>query len=84
MRDELNQLFAHRDVAFTLESPTVGKFSTVYVAGTDAEFSQYGRFFGLAEAVDEGNQVKDDNAFVFSESIGNHGNLIVAIFPHFN
>jgi hypothetical protein len=36
-------------VRFTAEPPTGGEYSTIFVGGDGAAFSDYGRFRGLAE-----------------------------------
>lgn len=40
-----------------------GEYSTVFIGGTSA-FEPFGSFAGLAETVDTGNAVRNDNAFV--------------------
>ncbi|HUH15478.1 MAG TPA: hypothetical protein VML35_06310, partial [Gaiellaceae bacterium] len=66
----VEQKLAAHDVVVTLERPADGvAYSTVYLGGTSAPFSEYGRFFGLAETVDVGNAIPDDNAFVFTDEI---------------
>jgi len=58
--------FSSVGVTFTTARPTpAAKYSTIYVGGDDSAFSQYGSFLGLAEDVDVGNQIPDDNALVF-------------------
>lgn len=49
--------------------PPEGEHSTVFIGGDDAAFEEYGRFHGLAEAIDVGNRDRTDRAFVFSETI---------------
>ncbi len=67
---ELEQAFAGSGVVFTAEKPVEGQaYSTVYIGGDDSLFQSYGRFQGLAEKVDVGNQDLIDNAFVFSKNI---------------
>ena len=51
------------DVLFTSELPAEGEFSTIYIGVTSA-FDEYGSFYGLAETIDSGNQIRNDNAFV--------------------
>ena len=60
-------------LVFTDERPQSGDYSTVYIGGTGDEFAGWGHFLGLAEDVDTGNQVRTDNAFVFSGSIAVNG-----------
>ncbi len=70
--NELNTLFAGTGVVFTSIQPEKGiDYSTIFVGGDGAAFSEYGNFLGLAEAVDEGNSNKSDNAFVFVDNINN-------------
>ena len=54
------------DIVFTLDKPAndAVRFSTVFI-GKSSDFEEYGAFLGLAETIDAGNQIKDDNAFVF-------------------
>ena len=59
----LNSRFGE-DIVFTSKTPLTGDYSTIYIGLTDA-FNQYGNFLGLAETIDSGNNVHDDNAFVF-------------------
>jgi subtilase family serine protease len=59
--------FASSGVVFTLDRPLEGAFSTVYVGGNGAAFSEFGEFPGLAEQVDAGNQNLNDIALVFSD-----------------
>ncbi len=66
----LNANFSGLGVTFTSDAPGITQaHSTVYVGGTDAPFTPYGSFLGLAEAVDVGNQNPNDNAFVFSDRL---------------
>ena len=65
--DALNEQFGD-DVVFTADLPTdTDAYSTIYVGVTSA-FDGYGSFHGLAETIDSGNQIRDDNAFVFLNS----------------
>ena len=74
----LNGIFD--DVVFTTEIPTDGTFSTVYVGVTSA-FDEYGEFLGLAETIDSGNQIRDDNAFVLLDSSA-PAELVVSVIAH--
>ncbi|MCW5625291.1 MAG: LEPR-XLL domain-containing protein, partial [Burkholderiales bacterium] len=87
--DALNGAFRALPVRFTLDAPTSGPFSTVYVGGDGAAFSQWGHYIGLAEQVDTGNADRSDNALVFSENIttlaesaGEYGRLLAAYVAH--
>ncbi len=68
---ELNATFAGTGITFTADAAGLepGKFSTIYVGGSDSAFSACGNFQGLAETIDAGNQVKNDNAFVFTDKL---------------
>ncbi|MBR4673809.1 MAG: AIDA repeat-containing protein, partial [Victivallales bacterium] len=74
----LNGMFD--DVVFTTEIPTDGAFSTVYVGVTSA-FDGYGDFLGLAETIDRGNRIRDDNAFVLLDSSAT-AELVVSVIAH--
>ena len=65
-QDILSALTAgHPDVVFTLDKPEneTTEYSTVFI-GKSGDFEGYGTFLGLAENIDIGNQIKNDNAFV--------------------
>ena len=64
--DTLNAQFDN-DIVFTAELPQTDEYSTIYVGVTSA-FDAYGAFLGLAETIDSGNQIHDDNAFVLLNS----------------
>lgn len=49
--------------------PPAEAHSVIHIGGTNEAFVDYGRFYGLAEAVDLGNLDRTDRAFVFSDSI---------------
>ncbi|MCK4981850.1 MAG: fibronectin type III domain-containing protein, partial [Victivallaceae bacterium] len=66
---DLNNTFADTSVTFTITAPTSEEYSTIYVGGDDSAFSAYGSFLGIAETIDVGNQIKNDEAFVFSDNI---------------
>lgn len=59
----LNEEFEGQNIVFTAEKPASGEYSTVFIGGTSA-FEPFGSFAGLAETVDTGNAVRNDNAFV--------------------
>ena len=59
----LNDQFGD-DIVFTADLPQTNEYSTIYVGVTSA-FEAYGGFLGLAETIDSGNKIHDDNAFVF-------------------
>jgi hypothetical protein len=65
----LNTTFAGTGVTFTATAPVNEEYSTIYVGGDGSAFAEYGSFHGLAETIDTGNQIKNDEAFVFSENI---------------
>jgi len=68
--EELGEVFAGIGVTFTSSRPEdSGPYSTIYIAGDDSAFSDYGSFAGLAEKVDSGNLDSFDNAFVFSDML---------------
>jgi hypothetical protein len=67
---ELERTFQGSGVIFTSTEPDFGtEYSTILIGGDDSAFGAYGRFWGLAEKVDVGNQDPGDDALVFSEVI---------------
>ena len=66
---ELSARYADADVIFTLDKPKDDtlEYSTVFV-GKSGDFKAYGNFLGLAETVDAGNRIKNDNAFVLLDN----------------
>jgi hypothetical protein len=68
---DLNTTFAGTGVTFTIDVTGLEPetYSTIYVGGNDSAFSEYGNFQGLSETIDAGNQIKNDEAFVFSDNI---------------
>ena len=74
----LNGLFD--DVVFTTELPFDGEYSTIYIGVTSA-FDQYGSFLGLAETIDSGNQIHDDNAFVLLD-LSATAQMVVSVIAH--
>lgn len=61
--ERLNDQYAEQNLQFVTERPADVEFSTVFV-GPTSDFKAYGRFSGLAETIDAGNLIKNDNAFV--------------------
>ena len=55
------------DIVFTADIPQSDEYSIVYI-GTTHAFDVYGSFLGLAETIDSGNNIRNDNAFVFLNS----------------
>ncbi len=75
---ELNTTYAGSGVTFTVTLPDSSlithhsspvQYSTIYVGSAGSAFAQYGNFLGLSETIDGGNQIKTDNAYVFSDKI---------------
>ena len=60
---------AYSNIVFTLDKPEddAVEYSTVYIGKSD-DFREYGNFYGLAETIDAGNQIRNDNAFVLLDS----------------
>ena len=52
---------------FSTIRPDEGEYSTIYIGLTSA-FDEYGQFQGIAENVDAGNKIHDDNAFVLLDA----------------
>ncbi len=63
---ELNNTFAGTGIYFTANVTANMKYSTIYVGDAGNAFAEYGHCMGVAETVDTGNLIHDDNAFVFS------------------
>ena len=64
----LSEKYQDRNVVFTTDQPLDGGlYSTVYI-GKTSDFDRYGSFLGLAETIDKGNLIKNDNAFVMLDS----------------
>ena len=76
---ELNNTFAGTGITFTLTVPVNEEYSTIYVGGNGSAFAGYGSFQGLAETIDVGNRIKNDEAFVFSDSISNTATITETI-----
>ena len=75
---ELNARYAAQNVIFLTERPETAEYSTIYIGKTSA-FDEYGNFAGLAETIDEGNQIKNDNAFVMLDSTAGDAQIISTI-----
>ncbi len=74
----LNDLYIGRDVIFVTERPDAIAYSTVYVGKSDS-FSKYGDFLGISETIDTGNQIKNDNAFVFADASFSNEDIVSVI-----
>ena len=77
--DVLNEQFGD-DVVFTADIPQTYEYSTIYIGVTSA-FESYGDFLGLAETIDSGNKIHNDNAFVllnFTTSL----DLVTSVIAH--
>ena len=74
----LNTAFSVYDVVFASERPKDTAYSTIFVGRTNA-FDQYGSFAGLAETVDLGNRIKDDNAFVLLDAANTDSDIVSTI-----
>ena len=75
---ELNAKYAAQNVIFVTQRPGTAEYSTIYIGKTEA-FSPYGNFAGLAETIDKGNQIKNDNAFVMLDSTDSNEAIISTI-----
>ncbi|MBR4519635.1 MAG: AIDA repeat-containing protein, partial [Victivallales bacterium] len=75
----LNEQFGE-DIVFTSELPEEEQYSTIYI-GVTSVFDEYGSFLGLAETVDSGNLIRDDNAFVFLNSTA-ATELVTSVIAH--
>ncbi|MBP5301121.1 MAG: hypothetical protein J6Y80_06915, partial [Victivallales bacterium] len=76
---DLNAQFAGAAV-FTAEEPSSDSYSTIYIGVTSA-FEGLGEFYGLAETVDSGNRIADDNAFVLLNSQASAA-LVTSVIAH--
>ena len=75
----LNTLFD--DVVFTSSVPAdTTLYSTIFIGVTSA-FNEYGDFLGLAETIDSGNLIPDDNAFVLLNSTATT-ELVTSVIAH--
>ncbi len=75
---QLDKMYDDSEVVFTLSRPDNEEYSTIYIGKTDA-FNKYGSFAGLAETIDKGNKIKDDNAFVFADYTSDLDHVISVI-----
>ncbi len=75
----LNEQFGE-DIVFTSELPEEEQYSTIYIGVTSA-FDEFGSFLGLAETVDSGNLIRDDNAFVLLNSAA-ATELVTSVIAH--
>ncbi|MBE6368435.1 MAG: hypothetical protein E7052_11110, partial [Lentisphaerae bacterium] len=77
--DQLNYLYKLDDVFFVFSEPVeTSEYSTIYIGNTTA-FDEYGDFYGLAETIDTGNQIKNDNAFVLLDNSSSNEHIISVI-----
>ncbi len=78
---DLNALYGD-DIHFTSSVPEEDNtpYSTIYIGVTSA-FDEYGSFLGLAETVDVGNVIKNDNAFVLLDSTAST-ELVTSVIAH--
>ena len=76
--DALNDDFATQNVVFVTNRPTEMDFSTIYV-GKTSSFDEYGVFAGLAETVDVGNTIRNDNGFVMLDSTTDNAAIVETI-----
>lgn len=66
----LQGMFVASGVIFTVDKPAEGAdYSTVYIGGDGSLFAPYGAFIGLAERIDTGNRVRNDEAMVFADCL---------------
>ena len=77
--ETLNEQFGD-DIVFTAELPQTDEYSTIYIGVTSA-FDAYGDFLGLAETIDSGNKIHNDNAFVFLNSTAST-ELVTSVIAH--
>ncbi len=75
---ELNKKYAAENIIFVTEIPPVEEYSTIYIGKTEA-FEPYGSFAGLAETLDENNQIKTDKAFVMLNATNSNEEIINTI-----
>ena len=75
----LNERFGD-DIVFTADQPDGDDYSTIYIGVTSA-FDEYGNFIGLAETIDSGNLIRDDNAFVLLDSTAST-ELVTSVIAH--
>ena len=75
---ELNIRFSGQNILFTAARPETTAHSTIFV-GKTSDFERYGSFAGLAETVDDGNRIKDDNAFVLLDAASADSDIVSTI-----
>ena len=77
---ELEKLYANQGIVFTLNAMERSEsvYSTVFI-GKSKAFNRYGSFFGMAETIDQGNLIRDDNAFVLLDSSSSEDQVISVI-----
>lgn len=76
---KLSEIYASEEIVFTIEKPEEEQeYSTIFIGQTD-DFEEYGSFAGLAETIDKGNLIKDDNAFVLADSTSDLDTVISVI-----
>ena len=75
---ELNAQYAAQNVIFVTERPVSAEYSTIFIGKTDA-FAPYGNFAGLAETIDKGNLIKNDNAFVMLDATSSNESIVSTI-----
>ena len=77
---DLNSLYGD-DIVFTADRPDEHDvYSTIYI-GVTSSFAEYGDFLGIAETIDSGNRIHDDNAFVFLNSTAST-ELVTSVIVH--
>ena len=74
----LNEHYVDQNVVFVTERPESGDYSTVFI-GKTSDFDKYGNFSGLAETVDSGNKIKNDDAFVNMEATAGNETIVATI-----
>ncbi len=78
---ELSARYALEDIVFTTEKPNdTAEYSTIFIGQTD-DFEEYGSFAGLAETIDQGNLIKNDNAFVLADYTCDT-DLVISVIDH--
>ena len=77
----LNEKYQEENLYFTTEKPVgTSEYSTIFIGKTD-DFDAHGAFAGMAETIDEENQIKDDNAYVLADK--NAGDQqIISVIDH--
>ncbi|MBR1965640.1 MAG: hypothetical protein IKA22_03435 [Lentisphaeria bacterium] len=77
----LRENYKDSEIYFTLEKPEEeAEFSTIFIGQSD-DFDEYGSFEGLAENIDKGNKIKNDNAFVFADNTYEI-NSVISVIKH--